>query len=118
MAAYGENLMATHLDPGIAGDGGSSRDNDPSCRNDRTLRAWQAGQRGVAEANQWLNPLKTPPSSNPMDTGWRSGAQESGYFFAGFWSWAALIRAVAVRGGCCVIVTTGPSVSEPRSGIP
>jgi hypothetical protein len=54
----------------------SSPDNDGSCRDYRTVRAWQARHRGVAEANQWSNPLKTPRSSNPMDMGCRCGARE------------------------------------------
>jgi hypothetical protein len=73
----------------------SSPDNDRSCRNYRTVRAWQARQRGVAEANQWLNLLKTPRSSNPMDLGCRCGAREP-VDFAG--SWPLMVSTSCHRG--------------------
>ena len=76
--------------PGPRGSVGSSPDNDGSRRHCRTVRARQARQRGVARANQWSNLLKTPPGSNPMDMGWRSGAREPGHF-TGSWSPAAMI---------------------------
>jgi hypothetical protein len=74
----------------------SSPDNDGSRRDYRTARAWQARQRGVAEANQWSNPLKTPRSSNPMDMGCRCGAREP-VDFAGCWPSVAI---TSRRRGC------------------
>jgi hypothetical protein len=84
------------LDPEPRARAGSSPDNDGSRRDCRTVRAWQARQRGVAEANQWLNPLKTPRSSNPMDMGCRCGARGP-VDFAGSWSSVAI---TSRRRGC------------------
>jgi hypothetical protein len=49
--------------------GGSSSDDDGTGRHCQTARARQARRDGVAEANQWLNPLKRGIGSNLADLG-------------------------------------------------
>jgi hypothetical protein len=51
------------------GAGGSSPDNDGTGRHCQTARVRQARREGVAEANQWLNPLKRGIGSNLTDAG-------------------------------------------------
>ena len=51
------------------GAGGSSPDNDGTGRYCQTVRVRQARREGVAEANQWLNPLKRGIGSNLVDMG-------------------------------------------------
>jgi hypothetical protein len=51
------------------GVGGSSPDNDGTDRYCQTVRAPARRREGVAEANQWLNPLKRGIGSNLVDGG-------------------------------------------------
>jgi hypothetical protein len=48
---------------------GSSGDKAGACQYCQMVRARQARSRGVAEVNQWLNPLKRGTGSNLVDMG-------------------------------------------------